>query len=162
MIRRPPRSTLFPYTTLFRSGPRRRVVPAGRTAGRAWTRTNPGRRRPRRRGRRSGRTGGDRPAGSAGRPGGPDRRTPPRGGGARARRPRSTGTRSRRTRPPSPAPRDRPARARPAAAERRPPGRSSSPARGGDEVGVLGVLLDPAPHERALRDDGAAPGAHVV
>src|SRR5258708_30028856 len=27
MIRRPPRSTLFPYTTLFRSGkPRRRVV----------------------------------------------------------------------------------------------------------------------------------------
>src|SRR5215204_6609301 len=24
MIRRPPRSTLFPYTTLFRSGPRRR------------------------------------------------------------------------------------------------------------------------------------------
>src|SRR2546427_4310682 len=31
MIRRPPRSTLFPYTTLFRSGRRR---PAGRT-GRA-------------------------------------------------------------------------------------------------------------------------------
>src|SRR3712207_7355638 len=27
MIRRPPRSTLFPYTTLFRSGPAR--VPAG-------------------------------------------------------------------------------------------------------------------------------------
>src|SRR2546422_4659219 len=26
MIRRPPRSTLFPYTTLFRSQPRRRVV----------------------------------------------------------------------------------------------------------------------------------------
>src|SRR3712207_8822975 len=25
MIRRPPRSTLFPYTTLFRSAPRRRV-----------------------------------------------------------------------------------------------------------------------------------------
>src|SRR5256885_11197553 len=25
MIRRPPRSTLFPYTTLFRSGPQRRV-----------------------------------------------------------------------------------------------------------------------------------------
>src|SRR2546429_5612172 len=25
MIRRPPRSTLFPYTTLFRSGPRRQV-----------------------------------------------------------------------------------------------------------------------------------------
>src|SRR5204862_1160191 len=31
MIRRPPRSTLFPYTTLFRSDPRRRRV--GRMAG---------------------------------------------------------------------------------------------------------------------------------
>src|SRR2546422_4640490 len=34
MIRRPPRSTLFPYTTLFRSGafcsPRRLLPPAGR------------------------------------------------------------------------------------------------------------------------------------
>src|SRR5256885_11440212 len=32
MIRRPPRSTLFPYTTLFRSGPRRRraAAPRGR------------------------------------------------------------------------------------------------------------------------------------
>src|SRR5438876_11892958 len=29
MIRRPPRSTLFPYTTLFRSRPRRRPLPAG-------------------------------------------------------------------------------------------------------------------------------------
>src|SRR2546422_4672908 len=28
MIRRPPRSTLFPYTTLFRSHPRRPVLPA--------------------------------------------------------------------------------------------------------------------------------------
>src|SRR6266487_6118250 len=28
MIRRPPRSTLFPYTTLFRSGPPRSPVPA--------------------------------------------------------------------------------------------------------------------------------------
>src|SRR5438093_7568026 len=28
MIRRPPRSTLFPYTTLFRSRPRRRTSPA--------------------------------------------------------------------------------------------------------------------------------------
>src|ERR1041384_8397609 len=28
MIRRPPRSTLFPYTTLFRSGPRARRHPA--------------------------------------------------------------------------------------------------------------------------------------
>src|ERR1041385_9336493 len=27
MIRRPPRSTLFPYTTLFRSGPRARTWP---------------------------------------------------------------------------------------------------------------------------------------
>src|SRR3712207_7575735 len=35
MIRRPPRSTLFPYTTLFRSGPRprRREDAAGRRAG---------------------------------------------------------------------------------------------------------------------------------
>src|SRR3712207_7343828 len=33
MIRRPPRSTLFPYTTLFRSGDRRGVhVPLGSTA----------------------------------------------------------------------------------------------------------------------------------
>src|SRR5437588_9390867 len=30
MIRRPPRSTLFPYTTLFRSGPRRGIVLAAR------------------------------------------------------------------------------------------------------------------------------------
>src|SRR5690349_23978038 len=30
MIRRPPRSTLFPYTTLFRSG--RRIAAAGRAA----------------------------------------------------------------------------------------------------------------------------------
>src|SRR6266581_8015472 len=30
MIRRPPRSTLFPYTTLFRSCPRTRVPPARR------------------------------------------------------------------------------------------------------------------------------------
>src|SRR6266568_6299059 len=29
MIRRPPRSTLFPYTTLFRSAPRRRPQPRG-------------------------------------------------------------------------------------------------------------------------------------
>src|SRR3712207_8809698 len=34
MIRRPPRSTLFPYTTLFRSRPR----PSGNTA---WTRRSP-------------------------------------------------------------------------------------------------------------------------
>src|SRR2546421_9167231 len=29
MIRRPPRSTLFPYTTLFRSGPHRAAAAAG-------------------------------------------------------------------------------------------------------------------------------------
>src|SRR5437763_3970271 len=33
MIRRPPRSTLFPYTTLFRSSPRR-AGPEGRAPGR--------------------------------------------------------------------------------------------------------------------------------
>src|SRR3712207_8500592 len=32
MIRRPPRATLFPYATLFRSGPPARARPAGRTA----------------------------------------------------------------------------------------------------------------------------------
>src|SRR3989454_4348969 len=36
MIRRPPRSTLFPYTTLFRSGP----LPALRLAGRSHHRTD--------------------------------------------------------------------------------------------------------------------------
>src|SRR2546430_17363694 len=36
MIRRPPRSTLFPYTTLFRSAPRRsRDRPAGSAAAHA-------------------------------------------------------------------------------------------------------------------------------
>src|SRR2546430_12066974 len=40
MIRRPPRSTLFPYTTLFRSGGVRRARLRGRTASRA---TTPGR-----------------------------------------------------------------------------------------------------------------------
>src|SRR2546426_5391530 len=34
MIRRPPRSTLFPYTTLFRSQLRQRGVPGGGIAGR--------------------------------------------------------------------------------------------------------------------------------
>src|SRR5215475_10803022 len=34
MIRRPPRSTLFPYTTLFRSAPGRRWTAGGRSAGR--------------------------------------------------------------------------------------------------------------------------------
>src|SRR3712207_7013188 len=60
MIRRPPRSTLFPYTTLFRSGARlerprlprprhlpearRRPQPRGRAAGRAALRELPRRR----------------------------------------------------------------------------------------------------------------------
>src|SRR3712207_8374697 len=35
MIRRPPRSTLFPYTTLFRSGPGEAVVAAVGVAARA-------------------------------------------------------------------------------------------------------------------------------
>src|SRR5256885_9756389 len=35
MIRRPPRSTLFPYTTLFRSGGRRAFRPRGAGGGRA-------------------------------------------------------------------------------------------------------------------------------
>src|SRR3712207_7057729 len=42
MIRRPPRSTLFPYTTLFRSAQARRV-PAVRAAGRARGRRAHGR-----------------------------------------------------------------------------------------------------------------------
>src|SRR5256885_12116090 len=51
MIRRPPRSTLFPYTTLFRSGPldhrADRGVPPDRD--REEERDHDGRRRPRRR-----------------------------------------------------------------------------------------------------------------
>src|SRR3712207_8805392 len=31
MIRRPPRSTLFPYTTLFRSATHQKVLPTGQT-----------------------------------------------------------------------------------------------------------------------------------
>src|SRR2546425_4515238 len=38
MIRRPPRSTLFPYTTLFRSSPSTRAWP-GRSAGTRTTAT---------------------------------------------------------------------------------------------------------------------------
>src|SRR3712207_8856935 len=47
MIRRPPRSTLFPYTTLFRSGVERRAEARGdcgsvrRSAGRAVARAHP-------------------------------------------------------------------------------------------------------------------------
>src|SRR3712207_7914844 len=50
MIRRPPRSTLFPYTTLFRSGPRRPRQPHPRRPG-------PRRRQPPRPHRRRGRPG---------------------------------------------------------------------------------------------------------
>src|SRR6266576_5744642 len=39
MIRRPPRSTLFPYTTLFRSGPSRSR--AGDGTGSRWCRRRP-------------------------------------------------------------------------------------------------------------------------
>src|SRR3712207_8208561 len=56
MIRRPPRSTLFPYTTLFRSGPRR--PSRQRRVGR-----RPARRVPAAGARRRGR--GDRLAGGA-------------------------------------------------------------------------------------------------
>src|SRR2546422_2194169 len=42
MIRRPPRSTLFPYTTLFRSHHPVRAPPARRgPCPRAWPRTSP-------------------------------------------------------------------------------------------------------------------------
>src|SRR2546422_7700423 len=41
MIRRPPRSTLFPYTTLFRSRKRRRAHPAARYASFQATSKNP-------------------------------------------------------------------------------------------------------------------------
>src|SRR3712207_7094628 len=48
MIRRPPRSTLFPYTTLFRSPPRRADLGRGRAGARGSSRgpaRAPGRRR---------------------------------------------------------------------------------------------------------------------
>src|SRR2546422_5884024 len=59
MIRRPPRSTLFPYTTLFRSAAERR--PDGRSAGRFGSPHQPGRKRG---GRRA--EGVDRHAGAGG------------------------------------------------------------------------------------------------
>src|SRR5688572_32489487 len=47
MIRRPPRSTLFPYTTLFRSRPRRaRAGHAGAVGRRGLLLSRPGRRSP--------------------------------------------------------------------------------------------------------------------
>src|SRR3712207_7831636 len=39
MIRRPPRSTLFPYTTLFRSRPLTGSVAMARTSSRKWSST---------------------------------------------------------------------------------------------------------------------------
>src|SRR3712207_8704463 len=70
MIRRPPRSTLFPYTTLFRSGtgegggagsPHRRRVRRNRAARPDRLPHPPGRRRhDRRAGTRGGDVGGDR------------------------------------------------------------------------------------------------------
>src|SRR5256885_13030744 len=42
MIRRPPRSTLFPYTTLFRSDVRTAVRAAGRSAPAGYTRRSEG------------------------------------------------------------------------------------------------------------------------
>src|SRR2546426_9016136 len=45
MIRRPPRSTLFPYTTLFRSGHRRRVPRGDRRSLRRRMPISPTRRR---------------------------------------------------------------------------------------------------------------------
>src|SRR3712207_8301925 len=41
MIRRPPRSTLFPYTTLFRSSQRRRRPAAGAARGAVGARVAP-------------------------------------------------------------------------------------------------------------------------
>src|SRR5260370_20975678 len=42
MIRRPPRSTLFPYTTLFRSRPHARALsPSRRPDARRWTQSSP-------------------------------------------------------------------------------------------------------------------------
>src|SRR3712207_7378826 len=70
MIRRPPRSTLFPYTTLFRSG--RLGLPAAPARGRRAVGQRGRRDRDRSRGRRGAVLGG----------GEPDRRRPPVGAGA--------------------------------------------------------------------------------
>src|SRR3712207_5954939 len=45
MIRRPPRSTLFPYTTLFRSSSRARAIPRRRTRPRSRRASSPTSRR---------------------------------------------------------------------------------------------------------------------
>src|SRR5258708_31723582 len=49
MIRRPPRSTLFPYTTLFRSGANRRAMVDNRLVREGGERRIPRARRPRER-----------------------------------------------------------------------------------------------------------------
>src|SRR5256885_13653824 len=54
MIRRPPRSTLFPYTTLFRSGRRRRDDPRQPGRGRADPRDGSGQGRGQNTGRAAG------------------------------------------------------------------------------------------------------------
>src|SRR2546425_7646808 len=46
MIRRPPRSTLFPYTTLFRSRPHPERPDAGQALGRAHVEIRPRHRQP--------------------------------------------------------------------------------------------------------------------
>src|SRR5437868_8991350 len=56
MIRRPPRSTLFPYTTLFRSHGRRQDVPRGRRPKGRRVRRRRGRSARSRRGERCGRS----------------------------------------------------------------------------------------------------------
>src|SRR2546427_7621055 len=59
MIRRPPRSTLFPYTTLFRSLPEQRGILRHREVSDAWHHRRPRALDPRRRGGRAlGRAGG--------------------------------------------------------------------------------------------------------
>src|SRR5436309_14583033 len=84
MIRRPPRSTLFPYTTLFRSDPGRDGQPRRRAAGELH----------RRRGRVARRDGDSRPVAERNRVRGDDRGAPlpapgapgPRGGAVSRRR----------------------------------------------------------------------------
>src|SRR3989449_11745460 len=85
MIRRPPRSTLFPYTTLFRSLAADRVCGRGRRVARASLGgRRPLQRRRRRRGRRRPRSGlvAGSATGGGGRGGGDSETPPPPGGGS--------------------------------------------------------------------------------
>src|SRR2546426_8250919 len=137
MIRRPPRSTLFPYTTLFRSrrrpglgrgpgGPRHAAVQRARHSApgaRARGRGPPPQRAPRVRGVRRGRGGGGGPFGGDGRPGAAGNRPHlGRAGTDRAPGIRGPGTRDERRggAPPGGAPRRR--AERPAATAYRPGG----------------------------------------